>query len=99
MIRWQRRRRHFKSGQATANKRSLMHVHGVGGGGGGLTTGAGGESPQARVRSRTTASSGMHHIASSCMSYTHVYLATRGCQCMQSGNETKNLLESGLAKA
>ena len=24
----QRRRRHFKSGQATANKRSLVHVHG-----------------------------------------------------------------------
>ena len=49
-------------------------------------TGAGGESPQkayctrrARLRSRTTASSGMRHIASSCTSYTHVYLATRGC--------------------
>ena len=27
----QRRRRHFKSGQATTNKRSLMHVEGVGG--------------------------------------------------------------------
>ena len=35
----------------------------------------------ARLRSRTTASSGMRHIASSCTSYTHVYLATRGCQC------------------
>ena len=50
-------------------------------------TGAGGECPQyrptcgARLRSRTTASSGMRHIASSCTSYTHVYLATRGCQC------------------
>ena len=31
----QRRRRHFKSGQATANKRSLVHVEG----GGGSTTG------------------------------------------------------------
>ena len=27
------------------------------------------------------ASSGMHHIYSSCTSYTHVYLATRGCRC------------------
>ena len=27
----QRRRRHLKSGQATTNKRSLVHVHGVGG--------------------------------------------------------------------
>ena len=35
----------------------------------------------ARLRSRTTASSGMRHIASSCTSYTHVYLATRGCRC------------------
>ena len=31
----QRRRRHFKCGQATANKRSLVHVHEGGGGGGG----------------------------------------------------------------
>ena len=32
----QRRRQHFKSGQATADKRSLVHVHErVGGGGGG----------------------------------------------------------------
>ena len=29
----QRRRRHFKSGQATANKRSLVHVEREGGGG------------------------------------------------------------------
>ena len=29
----QRWRRHFKSGQATANKRSLVHVHRRGGGG------------------------------------------------------------------
>ena len=36
---------------------------------------------RARLRSRTTASSGMPHIASSCTSYTHVYLATRGCRC------------------
>ena len=28
----QRRHRHFKSGQATANKRSLVHVEGGGGG-------------------------------------------------------------------
>ena len=34
---------------------------------------------RARLRSRTTASSGMHHITTSCMSYTHVYSATRGC--------------------
>ena len=31
------RHRHFKSGQATATKKSLMHVNG--GGGGGSTTG------------------------------------------------------------
>ena len=36
---------------------------------------------RARLRSGTTASSGMHHIASSCTSYTHVYLAKRGCRC------------------
>ena len=34
-----------------------------------------------RLRSRTTATSGMCHIASSSTSYTHVYLATPGCQC------------------
>ena len=28
----QRGHRHFKSGEATANKRSLVHVHGRGGG-------------------------------------------------------------------
>ena len=43
----QRRRRHFKSGQATTNKRSLVHVYGGGG---------------------STASSGLHHITSSCTS-------------------------------
>ena len=74
---WQRWCRRFKSGQATANKRSLMHVHGGGGGGEwGSTTGAGGDSRQARLRSRTTASNGMRHIASSCTLYTH--LATHG---------------------
>ena len=55
----QRRRRHFKSGQATTNKRSLVHVYGGGGG---------------------EVYSGLRHIASSCTSYTHVYLATRGCR-------------------
>ena len=40
---------------------------------------------RARLRSRTTASSGMHHIASSCTSYTQVYLATRGCLCSPVG--------------
>ena len=49
-------------------------------------TGAGGEScnspmRRARLRSRTTASSRMRHIASSYMSYTLVYLATCGCRC------------------
>ena len=29
----------------------------------------------------TTASSGMYHIANSCMLYTHVHSATRGCRC------------------
>ena len=49
-------------------------------------TGAGGESRhnrltcRARLRSRTTASSRMCHVASSCTSCTHVYLATRGCR-------------------
>ena len=34
LVMWsQRGRRHFKSGQATAIKRSLMHVNGAGGGG------------------------------------------------------------------
>ena len=32
------------------------------------------------LRNGTTASSGMRHIASSCTSYMHVYLATHGCQ-------------------
>ena len=50
---------------------------------------------RARLRSRTTASSGMYHIASSCMSYTHMYLAT---QSVQSGNETNDPLKSGPAK-
>ena len=36
---------------------------------------------KARLKSRTIGSSGMHHIASSCTSYMHVYLATRGCRC------------------
>ena len=36
---------------------------------------------RARLRSATTASSGMCHITSSCTSYTHVYLAKRGCRC------------------
>ena len=40
---------------------------------------------RARLRSRTTASRGMRHIASSCTSYTHVYLATRGCRCSPVG--------------
>ena len=63
--------------EKTCTQRSFQTVVG---------TGAGGESPQmayahrARLRSRTTASSGMRHIASSCTSYTHVYLATRGCR-------------------
>ena len=48
----------------------------------------------ARLRCRTTASSGMRHITSSCMSYMHVYLATRGCRCMESGNETNDPLKS-----
>ena len=34
---------------------------------------------------RSTASSGMRHIASSCTSYKHVYLATCGCRCSQVG--------------
>ena len=37
--------------------------------------------PTCRARHRTTASNGMHQIASSCTSYTDVYLATRGCRC------------------
>ena len=59
IIRWvqelyhQRRRQHFKSGQATGNKRSLVHVHG----------GGGGPTRRARLRSTTTASSGMRRIA------------------------------------
>ena len=40
---------------------------------------------RARLRSGTTASSGMRHIASSCTSYTHVYLAKRGCRCSPVG--------------
>ena len=40
---------------------------------------------RARLRSRTTASSAMCHIASTCMSYMHVYLATHGCQCSPVG--------------
>ena len=33
----------------------------------------------------STASSGLRHIASSCTSYTHVYLATRECRCSPVG--------------
>ena len=40
---------------------------------------------RARLKSRTTASSGMRHIVSSYTSYTHVYLATRGCRCSPVG--------------
>ena len=136
ILQHQRRRQHFKSGQATANERSLVYVHG-----GGLQqamcvkfTHSNDEIEQrrwfhrstttskrqtnlnwlkrpvhnvllskrsfrkrerqglmgslcnrptlrARLRSKTTASSGLCHIASSCTSYTHVYLATRGCRC------------------
>ena len=38
---------------------------------------------RARLRSRSTVSSGMRHTASSCTSniYTHVYLATYECRC------------------
>ena len=114
---YQRRRRHFKSGQATANKRSLMHVNGDGGVYNrqvvqprskptwltrpvhnfllskrsyrerqGLV-GSLRKRPtlRARLRSRTTASSGMRHIASNCTSYTHLYLATHGCRCSPVG--------------
>ena len=54
-----------ESGQATANKRSLVHVEGEGEG--------------------STARCGMRHNASSCTSYTHVYLATCGCRCSTVG--------------
>ena len=49
------------------------------GAGGLLNTHAYRPTCRARLRSRTTASSRMRHIASSYMSYTHVYLATPGC--------------------
>ena len=51
---------------------------------------------RARLRSETTASSGMRHIASSCTSYTHVYLAKRGCRCSPVG--PRRLLHDLLAK-
>ena len=49
----------------------------------------------ARLRSRTTAGGGMRHITSSCTTYTHVYLATCGCQCMQSSRATPGSWSGG----
>ena len=67
-------------------------------------TGAGGEScnspmRRARLRSRTTASSRMCHIASSCTSYMHDCVFSNTWVPMQSGNETNDPLKSGPAKA
>ena len=49
--------------------------------------------------SRTTARSGMRHIASSCVSYPHVHVFSNTWVPMQSGNETNDQLKSGPAKA
>ena len=73
----QRRCRHFKSGQAKwlfrkRERQGLVEsLHTM-------------PTRRARLRS-STASSGMHCIASSCTSYTHVYLATCGCWCSPVG--------------
>jgi len=54
---------------------------------------------RARLRSRTTASSGMRHIASSCTSYTHDCVFSNTWVSIQSENETNDPLKSGQAKA
>ena len=50
------------------------------------------------LRTRTTASSGMRHIATSCTSYTHIVFSNTWVQ-MQSGNKTNNPLKSCPVKA